>query len=105
MYHFLDLYLPSMWETRVRSLGWEDPLEKEVAITPVFLPGESHGQRSLVGYSPWGRKESDMTERLHLFTSLLPFIYKALLWDFFSFKTDKSLLFSFKDMMRNSKKW
>ena len=33
--------------------------------TPVFLPGESHGQRSLVGYSPWGRKESDMTERLH----------------------------------------
>ena len=32
--------------------------------TPVFLPGESHGQRSLAGYSPWGRKESDMTERL-----------------------------------------
>ena len=37
--------------------------------TPVPLPGESHGGRSLVGYSPWGRKESDMTERLH-FTSL-----------------------------------
>ena len=34
--------------------------------TPVFLPGESHGWRSLVGYSLWGRKESDMTERLHL---------------------------------------
>ena len=32
---------------------------------PAFLPGKSHGQRSLVGYSPWGRKESDMTERLH----------------------------------------
>ena len=31
---------------------------------PVFLPGESHGQRSLAGYSPWGRKASDMTERL-----------------------------------------
>ena len=30
--------------------------------TPVFLPGESHGQRNLVGYSPWGCKESDMTE-------------------------------------------
>ena len=30
--------------------------------TPVFLPGESHGQRSLVGYKPWGRKESDTTE-------------------------------------------
>ena len=34
--------------------------------TPVFLPGESHGQRSLVGYSPWHRKELDMTERLTL---------------------------------------
>ena len=32
--------------------------------TPVFLPGEPHGQRSLVGYSPWGRKESDTTEQL-----------------------------------------
>ena len=31
-------------------------------LTPVFLPGESHGQRSLVGYSPWGRQESHMTE-------------------------------------------
>ena len=37
--------------------------------TPVFLPGESHGQRSLVGYSPRGRKESDTPEQLH-FTSL-----------------------------------
>ena len=38
--------------------------------TPVFLPGEFHGQRSLVGYSPWGHKESDMTERLHFHFSL-----------------------------------
>ena len=45
-----------------RSLGWEDPLEEGMAPTPVFLPGESHGQRSVAGYSPWGRKESDMTE-------------------------------------------
>ena len=36
------------------SLGEEDPLEKQP--TPVFLPGKFHGQRSLVGYSPWGRK-------------------------------------------------
>ena len=35
--------------------------------TPVFLPEESHGQRSLVGYSPWGRKELDTTERLTLY--------------------------------------
>ena len=56
--------LPAMQETWVQSLGQEDPLEKEMATTPVFLPGKSHGQRSLVGYSPWGRKESDKTERL-----------------------------------------
>ena len=38
---------------------------------PVFLPGKSHGRRSLVGYSPWGCKESDMTERLHFTKTLL----------------------------------
>ena len=38
--------------------------------TPVLLPGKSHGWRSLVGCSPWGRKESDMTEQLHLHFSL-----------------------------------
>ena len=42
---------------QVRSLGQEEPLEKEMAIpTPVFLPGDSHGQMSLAGYSPWGCK-------------------------------------------------
>ena len=55
--------LPPMRETGVRSLGKEDALEKEP--TPVFLPGESHGWRSLVGYSPRGLKESDTTQRLH----------------------------------------
>ena len=44
--------LPAMQETSVQSLGWEDPLEKEMATTPLFMPEESHGQRSLVGYSP-----------------------------------------------------
>ena len=38
------------------------PWRKKWQPTPVFLPGESHGQRSLVGYSPWGCKESDITE-------------------------------------------
>ena len=38
--------------------------------TPVLLPGKSHGRRSLVGCSPWGRYESDMTERLHFHFSL-----------------------------------
>ena len=45
--------LPAMQDTQVRSLGQEDPLEKGMA-TPVFLPGEFCGQRSLAGYSPWG---------------------------------------------------
>ena len=40
----------------------EDPLRRAEQLTPVFLPGESHGQRSLAGYSPWGCKESDTTE-------------------------------------------
>ena len=57
---------PAMWETWVQSLGWEDPLEKEMKSTPVLLPGKSHGWRCLVGYSPWGLKELDMTERLNL---------------------------------------
>ena len=44
--------------------------------TPVLLPGKSHGWRSLVGYSPWGRKESDMTERLHFKCFLIFSFYK-----------------------------
>ena len=45
----------------VQSLGQEDPLEEGI-LTPVFLPGESHGQRSLMGYSLSGHEESDRTE-------------------------------------------
>ena len=59
--------LPAMWATWTQSLGWEDPQEEGWQPSPVFLPGEFHGQRSLVGYSPWGCKESDMTERLSFF--------------------------------------
>ena len=43
-------------ETRVRSLGGENPLEKEMATTPVFLPEKFQGRKSLVSYSPWGCK-------------------------------------------------
>ena len=46
----------------VSSLGWEDRLEKGMTNTPVFLPGESHGQRTLAGYSLRGHKESDTTK-------------------------------------------
>ena len=45
-----------MQETQVRSLGREDPLEKEMAIHSRILAQRSHGQRSLVGYSLWGRE-------------------------------------------------
>ena len=41
---------------------WKIPWSRKWQPTPVFLPGESHGQRSLAGYSPWGHKESDTTE-------------------------------------------
>ena len=52
-------------ETQVQSLGREDPLEKEMATHSSTLAWKIPGQRSLVGYSPWGHKESDTTERLH----------------------------------------
>ena len=57
--------LPGMWETQVRFLGQEDPLEEGMA-TPLQYSGmeNPHGQRSMAGYSPWGCKELDTTEPL-----------------------------------------
>ena len=52
---------PTVWETWVQSLGWEDPLERKWLPTPVFRPGEFDGL-----YSPQGRKQLDTTERLSL---------------------------------------
>ena len=72
--------LSTMQETWVRSLGQEDPLEEERATIPLFLPRESHGRRSLVGYSPQDRKESDTTERLH-FLSFFPLRRGQILMD------------------------
>ena len=59
--NFLDFPKSVFFFFQNRSFGcpWKS--------TPVLLPGKSHGLRSLVGYSPWGRKESDMTERLHFY--------------------------------------
>ena len=56
--------LSAMLETQVRHLGREDPRRRKWQPTPVFLPGKSYGQRSLVGYSPRSHNGSDMTERL-----------------------------------------
>ena len=52
--------LPAMQETWV----WENPLEKGMATHSSILAWRNHGQRSLAGYSPWGRKESDTTKQL-----------------------------------------
>ena len=58
--------MPAVQETWVQSLGQEDPLEMGMVTHSSILPGEFHGQRSLVGYSPWGRKELDTAEQLTL---------------------------------------
>ena len=55
-------WTPEQNQVTVRRRQWQP--------TPVLLPGKSHGWRSLVGCSPWGRKESDTTERLHFHFSL-----------------------------------
>jgi len=54
--------LPAVEESQVQSLGWEDPLEEEMATHSSLLAEKSHGQRSFPGYSPWGRTELDTTE-------------------------------------------
>ena len=58
--------LSAVQETRVLPLGWEDHLKRKWQPTLVSLPGKSHGQKSLVGCSPWGCKESGTTEWLTL---------------------------------------
>ena len=58
--------LPAMQETQVQSQVRKIPWRRAWQLTPVFLPGESHGQRSLVGCSPRGLKELDTTEQLTL---------------------------------------
>ena len=56
--------LLAVQEAWVQSLGQEDPWRREWEPTPVFLPGESHGQRSLAGYSPWGFSGQEYWSRL-----------------------------------------
>ena len=57
---------PAVWENRVRSLVGKIPWRRKWQHTLVLLPGKFHGLRSLIGYSPWGHKELDTTEQLHL---------------------------------------
>ena len=65
---------PAMWETQVQSLGWEDPLEKEMTT-----------HWSLAGYSPCGHKESDMTEWLSLHTKIVTLMFQVFNGHFNSF--------------------
>ena len=74
-------YPPEMQETQFDAWVRKIPWRSEWLLTPVFLPGGSHGQRSLVGYSPWGHKELDRTEQLTLSLLLvLNIITSGLLW-------------------------
>ena len=57
--------MPTMWETQVQSLGLEDLLEKEMATHSSILAWKIPWMAEPGGYSPWGHKESDTTERLH----------------------------------------
>ena len=70
--------LPVMQETWVQFLVGKIPWRREWQPTPVFLPGEFHGQRNLAGYRPWGHKQLDMTEWLTL--SLKLNLYPSLCW-------------------------
>ena len=70
--------LPVMQETQVQFLVGKIPWRREWQPTPVFLPGEFHGQRNLAGYRPWGRQQLDMTEWLTL--SLQLNLYPSLCW-------------------------
>ena len=65
MWQIISLPMQEMKERWVHTLGQEESLEKEMA-TSVFLPGKSHGQRSLAGYNSWGCKESDTNEQLNV---------------------------------------
>ena len=56
--------LPALWETCIRSLGQEDPLEKGMVTHSSIVAWGIHGEKSLGGYRPWGRKESDTAKQL-----------------------------------------
>ena len=73
----VEKHLPAMREIWVQSLGWEaSPKEENGNPLQYSCLENPYGQRSLVGYSPWGRKESDPTERLHFLTQPYRLVYR-----------------------------
>ena len=85
--------LPTMWETWVRSLGQEDPLEKEMATHSSILAWRIPWTEEPGGCSLWGRKKSDTSERLH-FTSLLLHHYTSTILLSVYKENSKGLLFA-----------
>ena len=84
--------LPAMQKTQVRSLGWEDPLGKEMATHSSTLPGKFHGRRSVVGYSSWDCKELGTTEQLHfLCLNVWNSIQSQAQWNVWIFKRSLSV--------------
>ena len=79
-----------MQETWAQSLGWKIPWRRKMQPTPVLLPGEFQGQRSMTGYSPWAHKESDTTKQL---TPLLPPNSNRFLKYYYELLTSLSLSF------------
>jgi len=79
---------PAWWCRRLKRHGFDPwvrktPWRRIWQPAPAFLPGEFHGQRNLVDYSPWGQKESDMTERLtRLHTSTLYLVYMNIILNY-----------------------
>ena len=92
----------SAWETQVQSLGWKDPLEKGMVTNSSILAWRIP-QRSLVGYSPWDRKEWDTTERLtfSLFKKLLSCVTRK---KFFFFADKKNTRQLFESLIRKTGK-
>ena len=83
--------LSAMQETWVLSLGWVDPLRRKWQPTPLSVPGKFHGQRSLVGYSPWGRRVLDMTEWLSQAHTMIKAGYVLFLFSFLNNSISKNI--------------
>ena len=88
-------HLPAMQETWVRSLGWEAPLEKEMATHYSILAQKIPRGSSLVGYSPWGHKESDTTSLSFYLLFILSFSLSSFLFFHHSFSSKEQASFNF----------
>ena len=84
MYLYTYIYTHTYIHTHIYPWVLKIPWRRAWQPTPVFLPGESHGQRSLVGYSPWGCKESDILKLVsiqHTYVHTYPNIYRSHMYD------------------------